>query len=338
MAGGNKTKRSDQDKNKSFSELSTDDKLIQLYHMHKAENGNNKKFRKDIRKEMKKLSRGVDHLNHRVTNIEHTQEESNNEITVLKRAVQNLQQSALSLDIVIKGMPEIEQNNNDLQVLLQTLFTKMDCAEHLNDVTDVRRIGKPPAAAASTSTSARPIVIKMRNVDCKQTILKLKRKKNISCADIVVNNNAIGTAKQIIYMDERLTPELSTLYYEARKLKQKGAYKYVWVRNGNIFLRKNDSDKAVKINDVAQISQLLHHQPKSVKNKRSRSSPSDDEGSSSSTNSSYDTEMDTEDDDDIGSDSGTKSGKKTDKKVDNNASTIGRRTKQRKKKARNGTL
>lgn len=273
----NMGKPGNQDHTKLMSSI--EKKLDKLTESFKTEQEKSKTRHQELRDDIRLVVNRVNKLEERMVSVEKDKHKKTKEITVLRRAILELQQQALSLDIVVKGIPEIERNNNELQIIVQTLFSAIDCSTHINDVTDVRRIGRKQSTDNNTATSNvnnRPIVIKMKNNDYKQIILKAKRKKQITCADIIINNQPIGNNKQSIYMDERLIREYSNLHFEARKLKSKGSCKYVWVSNGSIYIRKDDTSAAIKITDVDQIYNFLHPNQKEFKaSKRGRSSSSD---------------------------------------------------------------
>ncbi|RVE48661.1 hypothetical protein evm_006732 [Chilo suppressalis] len=65
-----------------------------------------------------------------------------------------------------------------------------------------------------------------------------------------------GCEKTAVYVSEHLCPYYKGLHAETRKIAREKGYKYVWIRNGRIFIRKNDESPAgqVKAGYVSSIT------------------------------------------------------------------------------------
>ena len=50
-----------------------------------------------------------------------------------------------------------------------------------------------------------------------------------------------------IYIDENLTSYRSFLFRSARRSKEVNHYKYVWIRNGNVYMRKDENNPVLLI-------------------------------------------------------------------------------------------
>ena len=59
-----------------------------------------------------------------------------------------------------------------------------------------------------------------------------------------------------IFINEHLTPKNKNIYSIAKQKKQSGDYKFLWTRNGKIYLRKDDNSQVVHVTDVEMLSQL----------------------------------------------------------------------------------
>jgi hypothetical protein len=59
-----------------------------------------------------------------------------------------------------------------------------------------------------------------------------------------------------IYINESLTPTNRKLHAEVRKFKQENNYKYVWVKGGNIYLRKADGNQRHHIRSIKDLAGL----------------------------------------------------------------------------------
>lgn len=73
----------------------------------------------------------------------------------------------------------------------------------------------------------------------------VRAKKGLTTADIQID----GDAKQI-YISEHLTLTNKHLYLQARNKAKTSEYQYSWVRDGKIFVRKNDVSPVIFIKKI----------------------------------------------------------------------------------------
>lgn len=59
-----------------------------------------------------------------------------------------------------------------------------------------------------------------------------------------------------VYINEPLAPARMRLFAQAQKLKKEKDYKYVWLRSGTIFFRKDDKKKVMIVTCQADFSKL----------------------------------------------------------------------------------
>lgn len=63
-------------------------------------------------------------------------------------------------------------------------------------------------------------------------------------------------SKGKIFVNERLTKSKKALFTQARAAKKNKKYKYVWISNADILVRKNESSKITKIKSSQDIENL----------------------------------------------------------------------------------
>jgi hypothetical protein len=59
-----------------------------------------------------------------------------------------------------------------------------------------------------------------------------------------------------IYIQEALTPRIRHMYLKTRRSAREKNYKYVWVKEGKILLRKEDSGRVIHIKSLSVLSTL----------------------------------------------------------------------------------
>lgn len=162
--------------------------------------------------------------------------------------INRLKQENISRNVMIKGVPEIETDVAHLKSMVSLIFGKLRYQFPLTYV-DCFRIGR------KKDDTCRPIVVILPNVGLKNLIIKDKRSTKISCANFSNDGNLWGRSDQLIYIDEHLTRENHLLFMSARKLKTLG-FKYVWTRNGRVFVRFNEGSKVISVDSIADVTKL----------------------------------------------------------------------------------
>ena len=87
------------------------------------------------------------------------------------------------------------------------------------------------------------IVVKfVRKFDKEELMRKRRLKRNFSTRHMGLKLDAP------VYINDSLSPGRKKLFATAREYKKTNGYKYLWIRNGKILLRKNDNDPVLRIN------------------------------------------------------------------------------------------
>ena len=59
-----------------------------------------------------------------------------------------------------------------------------------------------------------------------------------------------------INLFDHLTPRMQELLFESKKFKDENNYKYCWVKNRYVYLRKTDTSTAVKLSSLEDLQGL----------------------------------------------------------------------------------
>lgn len=108
----------------------------------------------------------------------------------------------------------------------------------------------------ATAGPAKPgaIVVKfLRKLDKERFIMKRRQKRNVNSRDLGFMD---GDASPI-YINDSLTQDKRKLLNSARVVGREKQYTFIWVRNGRIFLRKNQGERAIAINSQEDIEKLI---------------------------------------------------------------------------------
>ncbi|KAK9696357.1 hypothetical protein QE152_g31948 [Popillia japonica] len=60
-----------------------------------------------------------------------------------------------------------------------------------------------------------------------------------------------------LFINEHLTSAKKSLLYKARQATRSKNYKFIWVKNGNIFCRKDDRSRALNIREPSDLAKII---------------------------------------------------------------------------------
>lgn len=231
--------------------------------------GNLNNYIKEIQKSINFLSEKYDIIckenkkfSKELVEIKKNHEELKKENKTLRNQIENLQkeivhneekgninsQNLLRNNIEIKGIPQKE--DIDDQEIIKKNFNKIGIRSEKEDILEIRR-------EENRNKNENVIKIKLKNEHIKKHILEkskqyYKNKGKLTTLDINLKNN-----QNIIYINEELTPKLKYLFGKTKELRKKG-FKYIWIKNGKIFVRKNEEEEVLNINNEEKLRQLIN--------------------------------------------------------------------------------
>ena len=171
------------------------------------------------------------------------------EIVVLKEELkhqQNIdQQQTLKNKIEIQGIPKMSQITDEQ--ITNKILNHISATIEYKDILEINR---------PKNKNENIIKIKFRNEETRNEVIKkskqyFKNKGKLCTSDLKIPGN-----RNIIYINEELTPKTKFIFGKSKELKEYG-FKYVWIKNGKIFVRKNDQEKIINITTEAQIKEIL---------------------------------------------------------------------------------
>lgn len=188
------------------------------------------------------------------------------EILTLKATVEGLHatmgikaQQDLRNELEIIGIPEPENENLLHTVLLLSKKIGVDVSEQ--DVDGVYRAGpkKSPKGNAAEPPSfigkknlPRPVVVRLvRRAKRDEVIKSAKTRKNLTSEGI-----SDGPTRDV-FVNERLTKENRLLFRQTKLRASEHNFRYVWVREGSILVRKAEKAAAILIRSPGDLEKHL---------------------------------------------------------------------------------
>lgn len=163
-------------------------------------------------------------------------------------AEQHLRES----NVEINGIPEHRSEN--LLTTLNQLAKTVDSPLIDGDILHVTRVAK----IDKDSNRPRAVIVKLRSPRCRDGLLAAVTKFNKTNSKEKLSSQHLGIAGPPlpIYVSEHLTPSNKSLHAAARKRAKEMSFRFVWIRNGRIFARKDENSQAIMIRNHDSIKNI----------------------------------------------------------------------------------
>lgn len=160
----------------------------------------------------------------------------------LEERITQLELKEVETEVEIVGVEQVlNENTKDL---IATIGQKLEM--DVNEIESARRVGRQKP----DEKRPRPIVVKLRSKVARAGWLK-HRKTMLTNKDLLGNDN-----NNRIYINENLTKQMRSLFWNT-KTSLKGTYKYIWVQDLKILIKKTDASKIYNIKCDADIQRHL---------------------------------------------------------------------------------
>lgn len=183
--------------------------------------------------------------------------ESNDKITILTKENKNLTKTITDLstrvnlieqysrenNIEINGIPENKSEN--LCNVLKQISAVVSAPIQDSDIQNCTRVRK----LDETSKRPRSVIVKLPNVRVRDNFIAAVSQYNKKNPSEKLHSGLLGYGgnKSPIFVAEHLSPFYKALHAETRKNAREKGYRYIWVRNGHIFCRKDDYSPAKQV-------------------------------------------------------------------------------------------
>lgn len=164
----------------------------------------------------------------------------------------SLDQQELNTNIVIRGV-DVKEDTPESELL--AVYEGLRSHLQISKEADLAPVSVTVLSAnpLKPNASSRPIRVQLSSVAAKSKLLQIRRvKKDITLSDIGINSASRST----ILISEQLTRSNQELLYQARSLRGRNNFKFVWSSNGQILARLRENTKVIRILDTAHVNRL----------------------------------------------------------------------------------
>lgn len=162
----------------------------------------------------------------------------------------NLEQHLRENNLEFHGVPE--HGGENLRSLVQQCSRVINCKINDDDLITCTRVAK----LNRESKLPRTVVVKFKTVRHRDEFYSAVTRYNKQHADDKLNTSVLGMGgpRKPVYISEHLSPANKLLHASARKRASENGYRFVWIRNGRIYVRKDQGSALIHIknNDSLQ--------------------------------------------------------------------------------------
>lgn len=191
-------------------------------------------------------------LTEKVGSLEAQQTVANSTIVNLQLRVNQLEQQARCKNVEIQCLPE--KKSEDLISIVKNISNLININLKDENIIRATRVSK----LNPNNTRPRSIVVEFNTPMIRDTFLAASIDFNKKNSENKLNTHHLGVAgpKSAIYIAEHLSSDNKSLHAATRKFAKEKNYKFVWVRGGRIYLRKNEESKYILVKDIGSLKNI----------------------------------------------------------------------------------
>lgn len=174
------------------------------------------------------------------------------DINALKQRFYSIDKTSRSYNLELQAIPE--NRNENVLAIFRKLCDVVNIKIEDSQIHSCRRVFK----FNPSSPRPRNILITLNSPRLRDEIISAAHRFNKKHSDNPLNTNhlGIGGESYAVFISEHLSPELKSLHAAARIAARKSKYKYVWVKYGRIFVRKDDGCNCIQINKIECLDKI----------------------------------------------------------------------------------
>nr|XP_022908626.1 uncharacterized protein LOC111419968 [Onthophagus taurus] len=163
------------------------------------------------------------------------------EVVDLTSRVSELEQYSRRSNLEIQGIPQ--KNNEDLVKVLSSIGESLDVSISPSEVDAIHRVPQGPGRASNSDPKAIVLL----------AAAKLRRRSAPKDSGPGLSIDGISDK---LFINEHLTQANKILFGRTKKMAREKKYKYVWIRDCKIFVRKGDDSRPILIRSTGDIDKL----------------------------------------------------------------------------------
>lgn len=155
----------------------------------------------------------------------------------------------MNLNLIINGIPKPDEHEN-IKEVVSNIFSYMGMSIESDTIESSWRI--------HNKNDSPPVIVKLKNKIVKEKILKLRKINNGQSEgkSLYAKDFGFNSDKQI-FINEELTQPTRKLLNEAKKQLKNKNFKFIWITEGKVLAKKNESSKTHFIRNIYDVQDLI---------------------------------------------------------------------------------
>lgn len=203
-------------------------------------------------KQYEDLKLALDERNALVDNLKRDNDKLNLAVGDLTHRLHLVEQNMRDSNIEINGIPEHRHEN--LSNVVEQLVKTVDAQVSAQEIVHVTRVSK----LSKDSNRPRAVIVKLRTPRQRDAILASVSAFNKKNNKDKLSTQHLGLAGTVapVFVSEHLSPTNKALHAATRIKAKECKYKFTWVRNGRIFVRKDEFSEALLIRNMDSVASI----------------------------------------------------------------------------------
>lgn len=205
----------------------------------------NNAIREEMANAFLKLTEAISTLTTQVNDLKQESESKEIRIRTLENKVNSMEQQLLNKNIEIKN---IKHNNMEPSQVIKTIAASVNVNITDSDISNAYKI-----------KNYEKIIVEFSSLNKKKELMSKINKHRVS-GTLFKNNidgqqksDDINNSNNTIYINDQLTAHNRRLLWQAKSKAKELGWKFVWVREGNIFAKKNENSSPILIRNTCDI-------------------------------------------------------------------------------------
>lgn len=167
-------------------------------------------------------------------------------LTMVELQLDKIEETSRSNILDIFGIPE-KQSENVLEIVKKVCVSGLGMSVNYSQILNCFR-----TKSNKKDVLSKRIMVFCHNKELRDDIVKRGHDKKIN-----LSVKTLGySSNEKIYINDSLTTFKRNLLFKANEMKNSGKCKFVWVRDGNIMMRKVEGDRIVYIKTSSDLDKI----------------------------------------------------------------------------------
>lgn len=202
--------------------------------------------------EQKGLQSDIDKTVTTINALEEENTKLRSDLVQLNTRLAGIEKISRSCNIEVQAVPE--RRNENVVTLFKKLCEVVKVSVEDGHISACRRVAKHNAA----SSRPRNIIVTFSSPRVRDIVLSAAQRYNKAHPGrgLVSSDLEISGETSRIFVAEHLSLEQKSLHAATRRAAKERSFKYVWIKHGQIYVRKDDSSGAILIKNTESLNKL----------------------------------------------------------------------------------